>query len=72
MSIPADLPVLPPAQSRADLTVALQESGLVMVETSRDRSPAAMPSEPEIRLGRKLRQPVAPSSEPMIQVETRK
>ncbi|MBE7422107.1 MAG: Rne/Rng family ribonuclease [Zoogloeaceae bacterium] len=72
MSIPADLPVLPPAQSRADLTVALQESGLVMVETSRDRSPAAMPSEPEIRLGRKLRQPVAPSSEPMVQVETRK
>ncbi|MCC6878627.1 MAG: Rne/Rng family ribonuclease [Rhodocyclaceae bacterium] len=70
VAIPAEPPA--PPKPQVDLGVALQESGLVMVETSRDKAPAAIPAEPEIRLGRKPKPPVALNSEPMQQVETRK
>jgi ribonuclease E len=69
---PAPTPMPAPPKPQVDIAVALQESGLVMVETSREK--AAMPhaTEPEVRLGRKPKAVVPVSSEPMMQVETRK
>lgn len=61
-----------PAVPQVDISVALKESGLVMVETRRDLAPRAIPAEPEIRLGRKPKPVVMVSNEPMMQVETRK
>jgi hypothetical protein len=43
-----------------------------MVETSRDKAPISIPTEPEIRLGRKPKATVVVSSEPLNQVETHK
>ncbi len=61
-----------PVRPQIDISVALQESGLVMVETSHEKAAAPVPAEPEVRLGRKPRTPTSASSEPMVQVETRK
>jgi hypothetical protein len=67
---PVSMPA--PVKPQVDISVALQETGLVMVETSRDKAPMSIPAEPEIRLGRKPRATVVVSSEPLNQVETRK
>ena len=68
----APIPMPAPVKPQADITVALQESGLVMVETSRERNTAQVPADPEIRVGRKPKAAVVVSNEPMMQVETRK
>ena len=64
----------PPAPSKpqVDLSLVLQESGLIMVETSSASTPRTVAAESEIRLGRKPKPVVAVSNEPMLQVETRK
>ena len=67
---PAPVSMPAPAKPQIDISVALKESGLVMVETSREQRSA--PVEPEIRLGRKPKPPAVISSEPLMQVETRK
>ena len=67
---PASMPA--PVKPQVDISVALQETGLVMVETSRDKAPMSIPAEPEIRLGRKPKATVVVSSEPLNQVETHK
>jgi len=67
---PAPAVAVPP---KADIQVALEASGLILVETSREKA-SAVPAAPEseIRLGRKPKAaPVIPQ-EPMVQVETRK
>ena len=59
--------------SKMDIQVAIEASGLILVETTREKL-AIQPSSPEneIRLGRKPKPaPVIPQ-EPMVQVETRK
>ncbi len=66
----------PPPAHLEDLASVLEESGLVMVETSPDRSPqveseAAPPAPAETRRHRADPAP-APSYEPLEQVETRK
>lgn len=61
-----------PVKPLVDISVALQESGLVMVETSREKANVTPPVEPEMRLGRKPRTAAVISNEPMMQVETRK
>ena len=61
-----------PVKPLVDISVALQESGLVMVETRREKTNVTPPVEPEMRLGRKPRTAAALSNEPMMQVETRK
>jgi ribonuclease E len=61
-----------PVKPLVDISVALQDSGLVMVETSREKANAAPQAEPEMRLGRKPRTAAVISNEPMMQVETRK
>jgi ribonuclease E len=61
-----------PVKPQIDISVALQESGLVMVETSREKAPVSIPAEPEVRLGRKPKAPVVISNEPLKQVETHK
>jgi len=64
-----------PAQEKpqVDLSAALQQSGLVMVETSRDKAASTVATETsDVRLGRKPRPAIAVSNEPMMQVETRK
>jgi ribonuclease E len=65
---PAPAPVLP----QADISIALRESGLVMVETDRHKAIVSVQPEAEVRLGRKPKPAMIVSSEPMIQVETRK
>jgi ribonuclease E len=70
--VPAPVAMPAPVKPQVDISVALQESGLVLVETSRERVLVSVPSEPEIRLGRKPKAVVPVSSEPMMQVETRK
>ncbi len=70
VSAPAAMPT--PVMPQADLSIALQESGLVMVETSRDKVTTATPAEPEVRLGRRPKAVASVSNEPMMQVETRK
>ncbi len=66
-AVPVAAPVLP----QIDLAVALQDSGLVMVETSH-KTTEATPAEPEIRLGRKPKPVPVVSDEPLMQVETHK
>ena len=61
-----------PAMPQVDIAVALEESGLVMVETSSAKVFMPATSEPEVRLGRKPKPVVSVSSEPMMQVETHK
>jgi ribonuclease E len=61
-----------PVKPQMDISVSLQGSGLVMVETSRDKVPVSPPAEMEVRLGRKPKAPVQLSSEPLMQVETHK
>lgn len=61
-----------PVKPLVDISVALQDSGLVMVETSREKANVAPQAEPEMRLGRKPRTAAVISNEPMMQVETRK
>jgi hypothetical protein len=61
-----------PVKPLVDISVALQEGGLVMVETRREKTNVTPPVEPEMRLGRKPRTAAALSNEPMMQVETRK
>ena len=68
ITVPAAEPQLAP---EADLSVALQQRGLVMVETSRERA-ATAPSQPEIPLGRKPRPQQTVPQAPLMQVETRK
>ena len=70
--VPAPVSIPAPVKPQVDISVALQESGLVLVETSREKAPMSIPAEPEIRLGRKPKPPVAVSSEPLKQVETHK
>ncbi len=67
-------PVAMPAavKPQIDLSVALQESGLVMVETSRDKTTGPAAVETEVRLGRKPKPVIPAGNEPMMQVETRK
>ncbi len=66
----------PPAQTppQMDLDRALRESGLVMIETSREKVPIApMPEETAIPRARRERRPPPPDLEtPLQQVETRK
>ncbi|MFA7270127.1 MAG: Rne/Rng family ribonuclease [Sterolibacterium sp.] len=61
-----------PVKPQVNISVDLQETGLVMVETSRDKALMSIPAEPEIRLGRKPKATVVVSSEPLKQVETHK
>ena len=68
----APIPMPAPVKPQADISVALQECGLVMVETSRERATAQVPANPEIHLGRKPKAAVVVGNEPMMQVETRK
>ncbi|MDT3735641.1 MAG: Rne/Rng family ribonuclease [Denitratisoma sp.] len=70
--VPAPVSMPSPVKPKVDISVSLQESGLVMVETSREKASMSIPAEPEIRLGRKPKAAVPVSSEPMMQVETRK
>jgi ribonuclease E len=70
--VPAPVSMPTPVKPQVDISVALQETGLVMVETSRDKAPISIPTEPEIRLGRKPKATVVVSSEPLNQVETHK
>jgi len=67
---PAPVIAAPP---KVDIQVALEASGLILVETSRDKA-ATLPAAPEseIRLGRKPRPASVIPQEPMVQVETRK
>ncbi|MEZ5616308.1 MAG: Rne/Rng family ribonuclease [Rhodocyclaceae bacterium] len=69
---PVPLPIAAPApvKPQVDISIALQESGLVLVETSSEKVPAAVPAEPEIPLGRKPKPAVMISNEPLMQVET--
>ncbi len=69
---PATASMPAPVKPQMDISVSLEESGLVMVETSRDKVPMSPPSEMEVRLGRKPKAPVQLSSEPLMQVETHK
>ena len=63
-----------PAAPKVDITAALQESGLVMIETSRDKavSNLTVTLQPEVPLGRKPKPAMVFSEEPLMQVETRK
>ncbi len=70
--VPTPVSMPTPVKPQVDISVALQETGLVMVETSRDKAPMSIPAEPEIHLGRKPKAAAAISSEPMKQVETHK
>ncbi|MBI4987400.1 MAG: Rne/Rng family ribonuclease [Rhodocyclales bacterium] len=70
VSAPVSMPS--PVKPQVDISVALQESGLVMIETSREKAPVSIPAEPEIRLGRKPKAAAIVSSEPLMQVETHK
>ena len=79
-SAPASMPMVQPApvsmpapvKPQVDIAVSLQESGLVLVETSRDKSSVPPPSEPEVRLGRKPKPAAIISNEPLMLVETHK
>jgi hypothetical protein len=56
-----------------DIKVALEATGLILVETSRDKAVAQQPApESELRLGRKPRPAAVIPQEPMVQVETHK
>jgi hypothetical protein len=59
---------------KVDIKAALEETGLVMIETSRDKAigNAAATLQPEVRLGRKPKPPVVINEEPLKMVETRK
>jgi hypothetical protein len=70
--VPTPVSMPTPVKPQVDISVALQETGLVMVETSRDKAPMSIPAEPEIHLGRKPKAAVVVSSEPLKQVETQK
>ena len=61
-----------PVKPQVDISVALGESGLIMVETSQNKVPVSLQPEPEIRLGRKPKAPVEINNEPLMQVETHK
>ena len=67
----APIPMPAPVEPQADISVALQECGLVMVETSRERATAQVPANPEIHLGRKPKAAVVVGNEPMMQLQTR-
>jgi ribonuclease E len=79
-SVMASSPVEPPAPVVAtpviDIGKALEESGLVMVETSNDKAqfiqPAVTSSEETPRPRRKRPAPVVVSDEPLMMVETQK
>jgi ribonuclease E len=69
-------PPAPPAAvvPKVDIKAALEETGLVMIETSRDKAigNVAATLQPEVRLGRKPKPPVVINEEPLKMVETRK
>jgi len=82
--VPAEKPAAAPVEARdaiaapprpvvpeADIAVALQQHGLVMVETSRNPSVASQP-QPDVVLGRKPKPQPVVSEAPLSQVETRK
>ncbi|MDR2238940.1 MAG: Rne/Rng family ribonuclease [Zoogloeaceae bacterium] len=72
---PAPIPVaaaIPaPVAPVVDISVALRENGLVMVETRHDK-PTPVSAAPEIRLGRKPKPALVIDDAPMTQVETHK
>ncbi|MBS3916182.1 MAG: hypothetical protein KGZ31_00650, partial [Sulfuritalea sp.] len=68
--IPVSVPA--PVKPQVDISISLQESGLVMVETSRDKASMPPTAEPEVRLGRRPKSPAVTNSEPLMQVETHK
>jgi ribonuclease E len=69
--VPAPVPAPAPAQ---DIGVALESSGLIMVETSHDATRAWVPeTTPAVVVPRRRRPPaVVASDEPLMMVETRK
>jgi len=67
------MPPAAPAMAKVDARAALESAGLQMVETRRDRVPAAPPEPEAAPLGRPRRErprPVA-EEEPLVQVETK-
>ena len=67
------MPPAAPAMAKVDARAALESAGLQMVETRRDRVPAALPEAKAAPLGRPRRErprPVA-EEEPLVQVETK-
>jgi hypothetical protein len=61
-------------EPRIDSRALLESSGLVMIETDRNKAPAAAPAEEPQPLGRPRRERPKPASqeEELQQVETRK
>ena len=82
VAAPVEVPPAPVAPAivieapAVDISKALEESGLVMVETSSDKAqswqPEAAPSEAVPRPRRKRPAPVVASDEPLMMVETQK
>jgi hypothetical protein len=72
---PATLASSPAAPAVAEIGQALEQSGLVLVETDPSRVRVALPEagEPETLRGRRERRPPPTSiNEPLVQIETRK
>jgi ribonuclease E len=70
---PAEAAPVVEAPAKVDIKVALEATGLILVETSRDKAVAQQPApESELRLGRKPRPAAVIPQEPMVQVETHK
>ena len=70
--VAAPAPAAAPPSAPIDLGQTLEESGLVMIETSRDKTASFHSDEPAPALGRRPRAPQVVASEPLQQVETRK
>ena len=67
------MPPAAPAMAKVDARAALESAGLQMVETRRDRVPAALPEPEAAPLGRPRRErPRSVAEEvPLVQVETK-
>jgi len=67
------MPPAAPAMAKVDARAALESAGLQMVETRRDRVPAALPEAKAAPLGRPRRERPRPVAEevPLVQVETK-